>query len=55
MELWTDAFKSPRGMAELHNSKQFIRALSDQLGSMEIDASIIIALQELRDLFSQLV
>ena len=37
MVRWSDAFQSPAGMAELHNTKQFLRALSDQLSEDEID------------------
>ena len=29
MESWGNAFASPEGMAELHDTKLFIRALSD--------------------------
>ena len=31
MARWGEAFQSPDGMAALHNTKQFLRALSDQL------------------------
>ena len=40
MERWSDAFASPSGMAELHNTKQFFRALSDQLADVEVDPAI---------------
>ncbi len=40
MQKWSDAFASPSGMAELHNTKQFLRALSDQLADVEVDPAI---------------
>jgi hypothetical protein len=40
MEKWAEAFQSPAGMAELHNTKQFLRALSDQLAEDEVDTGI---------------
>jgi len=40
MGKWSDAFASPAGMAELHNTKQFMRALSDQLTGETMDAAV---------------
>ncbi len=47
MDSWSDAFASVEGMAELHNTKLFIRALSDQLLDLEIDVKIQAKLDEL--------
>ena len=44
---WFDSFASVEGMRELHNSKLFIRALSDQLKPEEIDGAIRSKLEEL--------
>lgn len=55
MNDWEDAYQSLHGMAELHNSKQFLRALRDQLADAEIDESIQDALNSLLQQFSQLV
>jgi hypothetical protein len=55
MEKWSDAFASPGGMAELHNTKQFLRALSDQLSGSEIDPAISEPLEALVAGFTQLI
>lgn len=55
MERWTDAFSTPAGMAELHNTKQFLRALSDQLDGAEVDASVADALDSLVSMFTGLI
>ncbi|MBT3532193.1 MAG: DUF2785 domain-containing protein [Gammaproteobacteria bacterium] len=55
MNAWPDAFSSIEGMTELNNSKQFIRALSDQLQGQDIDPAIQSKLEELIDLFNTLV
>lgn len=52
---WDDAYKSQRGMAELHNSKQFLRALSDQLHDMGVEPAIQDALSDVLRRFNQLV
>ncbi len=54
-EKWSDSFASPRGMAELHNTKLFLRALADQLEGADIDSSISEALGELVQAFTQLI
>jgi uncharacterized protein DUF2785 len=55
MEKWSDAFQSPAGMSELHNTKQFLRALSDQLAGSGLDPRILEPLAELVDGFTQLI
>lgn len=55
MEKWSEAFMSPRGMAELHNTKLFLRALADQLDGAEIDPIITEPLRELVQGFTQLI
>ena len=55
MERWGEAFQNPAGMAELHNTKQFLRALSDQLAGDDIDESIRKPLDELVGGFTQLI
>jgi hypothetical protein len=40
MDAWSDAFSSREGMAELHNTKLFMRALSDQLAGEETSPQI---------------
>jgi hypothetical protein len=55
MQKWSDAFQSPEGMAQLHNTKQFLRALSDQLGETELDSRIAEPLQSLVDGFTLLI
>jgi len=52
---WSAAFASPEGMAELHNSKQFLRALSDQLEGVELDPKISDPLDALVQGFTQLI
>ncbi len=47
MQEWSSAFSSPEGMIELHNTKLFIRALSDQLAGVELDPQITEALRAL--------
>jgi hypothetical protein len=55
MQKWSDAFASPEGMAELHNTKLFLRALADQLEGAEIDTGITAPLFELVKGFTQLI
>ena len=55
MERWGEAFQSPEGMAALHNTKQFLRALSDQLAGDDIDEQIRAPLEELVGGFTQLI
>ena len=55
MERWSEAFRSPAGMAELHNTKQFLRALSDQLAGFEFDPGISEVLDALVNGFTQLI
>jgi hypothetical protein len=55
MDKWSTAFQSPTGMAELHSTKQFLRALSDQLASLDIDDGIATTLDELVTGFTQLI
>lgn len=55
MEKWSDAFQSPAGMSELHNTKQFLRALSDQLTDVEVDPEISEPLADLVNGFTQLI
>ena len=55
MEKWSEAFQSPDGMAELHNTKQFLRSLSDQLAGAEIDSAITEPLDALVNGFTQLI
>lgn len=55
MEKWSDAFHSPEGMAELHNTKQFLRALSDQLAKDDIADAIGEPLEALVQGFTQLI
>lgn len=52
---WSSAFSSPEGMAELHNSKAFIRALAEQLATAELPETIESQLEELLEIFRQLV
>lgn len=49
------AFGSVAGMTELHNSKLFIRALSDQLQDAEFPDQLRTALARLVALFTELV
>jgi len=55
MEKWSQAFRSTAGMAELHNTKQFLRALSDQLHNTGAGVETGKYLQELVQGFTQLV
>ena len=55
MNKWSAAFQSPAGMAELHNTKQFLRALSDQLAGVDLDDGIATTLDELVTGFTQLI
>lgn len=55
MQKWSDAFASPEGMAELHNTKLFLRALSDQLDGEDVDPVIAVPLAELVQGFTQLI
>lgn len=52
---WSSSFSSPAGMTELHNSKAFIRALAEQLRTADLDEQIDSKLEELLDVFRQLV
>ena len=54
-ERWSSAFQSVAGMRELHNTKQFLRALSDQLAGEDIDAGIATELNELVGGFTLLI
>lgn len=54
-EPWSGAFQSVAGMRELHNTKLFLRALSDQLAGDDIDDSIATELDELVDGFTLLM
>ena len=55
MDTWTDAFASPAGMAELHNTKQFLRALSDQIEGTDVDPLIAVPLAKLIAEFTGLI
>ena len=55
MERWSDAFTSPQGMAEMHNTKLFLRALSDQVEGADVDPLISEPLSELVQGFTQLI
>lgn len=55
MEKWSDAFSSAKGMAELHNTKLFVRALSDQLTDIEVDSKILEMLDTFVEEFTQLI
>ena len=55
MEMWSDAFRTPAGMAELHNTKQFLRALSDQLATTNVADAISEPLAALVQGFTQLI
>jgi len=55
MERWSDAFRSPQGMAELHNTKQFLRALSDQLEGVELEPEVAQTLDTLVQGFTGLI
>jgi hypothetical protein len=54
-EAWNTVFSSPAGMTELHNTKSFVRALADQLSTVEIAEPMQQQLQRLLDTFRQLV
>lgn len=54
-EAWGSAFASVSGMAELHNTKTFIRALSDQLQNVAIPTAIENKLDELSAAMAGLV
>ena len=55
LEKWSDAFRTPSGMAELHNTKLFLRALSDQLDGEDVDAGIATLLDQLVQGFTGLI
>ena len=55
MNTWTDAFLTRAGMAELHNTKLFLRALSDQLQGADIDPAVSQAIDQLVQGFTQLI
>ena len=55
MQKWSDAFSSPQGMAELHNTKQFLRALSDQLAGADTSSRITERLNALVNGFTQMI
>ena len=55
MEKWSDAFRTPPGMAELHNTKLFLRAMSDQLDGEDVDVEVSATLASLVQGFTQLI
>lgn len=55
MPSWSDAFRSPAGMAELHDTKQFLRALSDQLHGVGVAPEIAAQLASLVEGFTHLI
>lgn len=55
MAKWSDAFASPQGMTELHNTKLFVRALADQLDGADIDPALAARLNALVQEFTQLI
>ena len=54
-EKWSDAFRTPAGMAELHNTKLFLRALSDQLDGKDVDPRVATTLDQLVQGFTGLI
>jgi len=54
-EKWSTAFQSAEGMAELHNTKLFLRALSDQLAGEDYDPEIADLLHALVQGFTLLI
>ena len=52
---WPEAFGSAAGLTELHNTKLFIRALSDQLQGVDLDKPVQEKLDELVALLTELV
>jgi hypothetical protein len=55
MSAWQDAFQTPRGMIELHNSKQFLRALNDQLLGLDLNPAVTGRLRAILDEFRRWV
>ena len=55
MEKWSDAFGTPAGMAQLHNTKLFLRAMSDQLDGEDVDAAVADTLAQLVQGFTGLI
>ena len=55
MEKWSDAFRTPAGMAELHNTKLFLRAMSDQLDGEDVDTAVADTLAQLVQGFTGLI
>ena len=55
MENWTDAFASRAGMAELHNTKLFLRALDAQLQGTDLEPALADRLVALQRLLAELV
>lgn len=55
MDKWSEAFMSPAGMAELHNTKLFLRALAEQLNGTDTVPRFTEALETLLQGFTQLV
>lgn len=55
MDSWFDAFASVEGMNELHNTKLFIRALSDQLQNEDLNSDLRKKLDELVAMFTAIV
>jgi hypothetical protein len=55
MNTWTDAFLTRAGMTELHNTKLFLRALSDQLRGADIDPAVSQSIVQLLQGFTQLI
>ena len=55
MDTWSQAFRSVHGMYELHNTKQFLRALADQLAGAEISDDVRQTLDALVAGFTSLI
>ena len=55
MDTWSQAFRSVGGMHELHNTKQFLRALADQVADAEVGDDVRQALNALVAGFTSLI
>lgn len=55
IENWSSAFSSSAGMAELHNTKLFLRALSDQLTGTDTRQEIIERLDKVVSNFTRMI
>ena len=55
MAAWSEAFASRERMAELHNAKQFLRALDSQLGNLELGPGVEKQLETSLQVFADLV